>query len=432
VTSPLASAGGTEGAEPSVDLRQVLAAGRSYGTGRLHVECTAGGERLRFSDRLQPGFALELPTRDFEGLAANALDRELLRRGFMRGALPAALRPIADRPREPQDLHYWQFPARTEAAAHAAHAGIPQAHLEGNHIHVYLGLPWATWIDYRGVHRGLPDSVEQELAMQRIRLQSLRRIWNELGCRLRVHTVCQHIHWRRMIKTFKRTGITDIWLSHAPPPAEPIDLLGLKTHPWRLFAVNVEDTSRRRGLEIGKDPASKPLLASFIGAHQSYYLCDIRERLLQLAGEPGFLIEVNDRWHFHEVVYEHQMRGKSLGESYRIDDTVERYNRILSDSVFSLCPSGSGPNSIRLWESLAVGAIPVLLGVAPELPERDREGRKIRWNEIVIRAEGAPLDELAGRLRAVPVEELRRRSRDCRKVFDDLAQQRCFGGGAAQ
>jgi hypothetical protein len=30
-------------------------------------------------------------------------------------------------------------------------------------------------------------------------------------------------------------------------------------------------------------------------------------------------------------------------------------------SVFALCPSGSGPNAIRLWEALGYGAIPVIL-----------------------------------------------------------------------
>ena len=30
-------------------------------------------------------------------------------------------------------------------------------------------------------------------------------------------------------------------------------------------------------------------------------------------------------------------------------------------SVFALCPSGSGPNSIRLWAAFGYGAIPVIL-----------------------------------------------------------------------
>jgi hypothetical protein len=37
-------------------------------------------------------------------------------------------------------------------------------------------------------------------------------------------------------------------------------------------------------------------------------------------------------------------------------------------SVFALCPSGSGPNSIRLWEALGYGAIPVILADRLWLP----------------------------------------------------------------
>ena len=35
--------------------------------------------------------------------------------------------------------------------------------------------------------------------------------------------------------------------------------------------------------------------------------------------------------------------------------------RILRESIFSLCPSGSGANSTRLWESIGCGSIPVVL-----------------------------------------------------------------------
>ena len=37
------------------------------------------------------------------------------------------------------------------------------------------------------------------------------------------------------------------------------------------------------------------------------------------------------------------------------------FTRILQESIFSLCPSGAGPNSTRLWESIGCGSIPVVL-----------------------------------------------------------------------
>ena len=48
--------------------------------------------------------------------------------------------------------------------------------------------------------------------------------------------------------------------------------------------------------------------------------------------------------------------------NYLVDnDASEQFKQVLKDSIFSLCPSGSGPNSIRLWESIAFGSIPVIL-----------------------------------------------------------------------
>jgi hypothetical protein len=50
-------------------------------------------------------------------------------------------------------------------------------------------------------------------------------------------------------------------------------------------------------------------------------------------------------------------------ESHHLDEHDQktfRYNTILSDSVFSLCPLGAGPNTLRFWESIAVGSIPVI------------------------------------------------------------------------
>ena len=58
---------------------------------------------------------------------------------------------------------------------------------------------------------------------------------------------------------------------------------------------------------------------------------------------------------------------------------TRKYNEILLDSVFSLCPSGSGPNSIRFWESLACGSIPVLQADTLDLPY------SIDWDDAIIK-----------------------------------------------
>jgi hypothetical protein len=189
--------------------------------------------------------------------------------------------------------------------------------------------------------------------------------------------------------------------------------------------VNVEDPERRTGLSFGTDPKSKSLLASFVGAHTGAHLSNVRLRLRQLEDQPGFHVRVNDKWHFEDVVYQHQVEGVPLDSTYRIDDSVTRYNRILSDSVFSLCPSGAGPNSLRLWESLAVGSVPVLLGEPVELP-RGGTLPPIDWDAIVLRVPDEQIDQLPALLRRVSLEEVRKRQKLGMEAFEQVRRQRCF------
>jgi hypothetical protein len=57
----------------------------------------------------------------------------------------------------------------------------------------------------------------------------------------------------------------------------------------------------------------------------------------------------------------------------------EEFREVLARSVFSLWPSGSGPNTIRLWESLGAGAIPVVLSDTWQPP-----GNMALWEEGVV------------------------------------------------
>jgi hypothetical protein len=226
-------------------------------------------------------------------------------------------------------------------------------------------------------------------------------------------------HWRRI-------GITDLWLSHAPAGAAQAVPAGICIHPWHLYAVNVQDAERRHGLQVGKDPATKRHLASFIGTHMPHYLSDVRLRLQALAGTPGFEVQVTaEKWHFEDVVYRHQVHHEPLAGSYAVDETVSRYNRLLSDSVFSLCPAGAGPNTLRLWESLAVGSVPVLLGHNPWLPTGGTLA-PIDWDRIVLRVPDEQIGQLPAMLARMPLDEVRERQRRGMQAYEAVRSQRCF------
>jgi hypothetical protein len=308
------------------------------------------------------------------------------------------------------------------------HAVVAHPLLSDDEVHVYLGLPWATWIDKgrkAAWGEGGAVAMQHQLQMLGVQFSGLRHALAALGVRLKVHTVCQHIYWQDMVPAWQRLGVTDVWLSHCPLGAQPSGLHGLTLHPWALYAVNVEDPQRRAGLSLGKDPAARPVLASFVGAHMQHYLSDVRLRLRALADEPGFVVRVTDEWHFEKVVYQHQIGGQPLVPSGLLDDSVASYNRLLSDSVFALCPAGAGPNTLRLWEALAVGAVPVLLGVQPVLP-RGGSLAAVDWERIVLRVPDEQLSSLPQLLRAMPLAERRERQRLGLQAYASVKTQRCF------
>lgn len=394
--------------------------------GRFRVKLVSA-EKLLFRDSLMTG-SRWLPVDAFRGLAPRDRNIAFFRCGFMVGAMSAAMKPVVPRPRHSGDVLFWQYPCRTEAAAWDLHADLIEPLFVDNSMHVYLGLPWATWID-KWRKEALCDegstSMKEQLKWIGVRLSGWKHALGELGVHLKVHTVCQHVEWRDLLPAWQRLGVTDLWLSHCPAGVQAIDVQGPALHPWRLFAVNVEDPSRRQGLHIGRDPEARAVLASFVGAHADAYLSDVRLRLRALADKPGFVVRITERWHFEDVVYRHQILNHPMPVLDDSADAVAGYNALLSDSVFSLCPSGAGPNTLRLWESLAVGTVPVLLGVQPELP-RGGTLDPIDWDSIVLRVTDDQLPGLPQRLRSIPMDEVRRRQRLGMEAFALVQQQRCF------
>ena len=90
------------------------------------------------------------------------------------------------------------------------------------------------------------------------------------------------------------------------------------------------------------------------------------------------------------------------------------YNNILLNSRFSLCPSGTGPNSIRFWESLACGSIPILLSDTLELPYHEL------WDNAIIRCHEKDLENID-----IILEEIRSHKEDemrqnCLTIYNDF------------
>ena len=332
---------------------------------------------------------------------------------------------IVDRPRSTEDCHFWQYPAATERQAHLNHLlmdSTSHVDVQQRRIHTYLGLPWATYID----RKTYPQDV---VAWLRPRLLGLQLLAEANGFELAVHTVCQQIHWRRFLEHFVALGITDLHLSHAEKHLDPArEGWPLRLHSWPLMAVNVEDPTRSAGLMPGRPAGERRYLASFIGAHMRHYRSSVRLRLREAAERSrrkDVLVEVGDEWHFNPIVYTEQVGRQAIAETEarRHEAATRRYNEALTDSVFSLCPEGAGPNTLRVWESLAVGAIPVILADGWLPPSTDCGPGLADCCLFVSEAE---IDGLFDRLASMPVERLSQMQADCRRTYAAMRHRVCF------
>jgi hypothetical protein len=236
----------------------------------------------------------------------------------------------------------WQRPNATEAYA---------AERLGRADH-YLAFPWASWIDIARDHPPPPAPFATTPPTAPLA------------------TVGQHIEM----------------LQHA----------GLRIHAFPLYPVR-----------CATHPGGTPLeqrrwLYSFQGVYRSnLYLTPVRQWILDLPPRGDALVASRSEWHFEQQVYREQVHGQSPDATRHAElaDEAADYAAALQQSVFALCPSGSGPNSIRLWEALGYGAIPVILADTLRLP-----GDPALWHQAALR-----VPETAQAVAALParLEELR-------------------------
>ena len=280
---------------------------------------------------------------------------------------------------------FWQYPVITEKVFWE----------QNKHNQNYIGIPWATIID------------------KNINTEALVRLFGDKVNKDNYNiTCCQHIYFRKLIKVFKAIGIKVLYTPHKVYSENQIDGILLKACP--LYAINIEDENKNKEF-TGVDflTVERNKLYTFQGAYQNGYLSDIRKRIFALEKKPDVEIRYSGDWHFNKIVYsdEHQNKsGKYTVQDKHVYNTVE-YNKLLLDSQFSLCPSGTGPNSIRLWESLAVGTIPVILSDQLELPEHPL------WPKAIIRMLERDLANVDYILRSMSAQEIKERRKNCMTLY---------------
>lgn len=282
---------------------------------------------------------------------------------------------------------FWQYPVITEKTFYLQNKYNPN----------YIGIPWATIIDKR---------------YNMIIIFNLLKPY--LNNRVNSITCCQHISFRKLIPLFKEFGVTTLYTPHKILGEDVIN--GINILPCPLYAVNIEDESRNKEFKnVDYLTCEREFLYSFAGAYDKrWYLTNIRQAIFDMKAHKDAYIRNTGAWHFDNVVYSkiNQNADGIIKDNKQMDDNRLNYNKLLLKSRFSLCPSGSGPNSIRLWESLAVGAIPVVLADTLELPSHDL------WDDTIIRIKEDKLYTLNKILSTISPEKEKRMRENCIKLYD--------------
>ena len=211
----------------------------------------------------------------------------------------------------------------------------------------------------------------------------------------------------------EKNGIKTVYTPHKIIGEDVID--GIEIKPCPLYAVSIEYPNKNKNIkDINFLNYDRPILYSFVGSYSQYYISDIRNKIFQLPKkEDVHIVNRGKEWHFDPIVYNaKQNKNGELNESSSHKEKTYEYNELLLKSKYTLCPSGTGPNSIRFWEAMSVGSIPVLLSDTLELPKHDL------WYNAIIKVKEKDVNTVDAILRKISPEEEEKRRINCLKIYE--------------
>jgi len=244
----------------------------------------------------------------------------------------------------------WQRPAKTEEWVYET---LIEKKVNSMFVE-FIAFPWATLIDL--IERGKFD-----------RAKTFVSALNDLPPKKTLirASACQHISIDKIKDFLFKIKITDFFWAHKIESKNELGVIRL--HPMALFPVAYFESE----IKNVKPNKERKYLYNFVGAYDlKGYISPIRNEILNLPESNRAYILKRKEWHFESTVYKSQINGLVLERS-EIENSklsMNQYREIMQDSVFTLCPSGAGPNSIRLWEALAFESYPIILSDDLDLP----------------------------------------------------------------
>ena len=280
---------------------------------------------------------------------------------------------------------FWQYPAITEEAFYK------QNYSKQN----YLGFPWAT------VH-------DKQIDLNII----YNMILPYIDKNQKYYTCCQHIGFRKFILLWKALNIEVVYAPHKRLNENSIN--GITIKPCPLFAVNIENNlfnSSFKNIDLINN--TRDILYNFVGGYQpADYLSQIRPNIFKMKHPDNCIIKFTGVWHLNDVVFsEKQNHNLELNINSNFKNKTGYYNYLLINSRYTLCPSGSGPNSIRFWEALGAGSIPVLLADTLEIPDHEL------WTKAIIRLPENRLETLPKILEEITIGKEKEMRENCLIIY---------------
>ena len=261
-----------------------------------------------------------------------------------------------------KDIYEWQKPVLTEKYTHDL---LSESPLDADVT--YLSVPWSTLID----KLDFGSAKDKEAAERNI--QELKKL--NLS---NAFTVCQHDRFHLILPALKEMGVNLLFASHmVNQPGYTTKDFFLKTPDIEINAIFLAPVF------CGKPGGDKDILYSFIGSYGKKHISNIRKKIFEDNHDTNAVIIQRSGWQFDLDVYQEQILNNSTSsvQKYINNEKSKFYEEALTRSRFSLCPSGTGPTSIRFLESLGSGAIPVILADTMMFPAI----KEINWADCILK-----------------------------------------------
>jgi hypothetical protein len=261
----------------------------------------------------------------------------------------------------------WQEPAKTEKYAFEQLKALKPSIADT----VYIAFPWATLI----------DALDRDVQLAKYLMDRLESLIQTKPKSKWTVSVCQHINFASHLNLFRTAGITDLYCSHAVTGNYLEN--SIRIWPFQLYPVQHPEDGDILNLQELSKFLQRKFDYSFIGAYTEGYITNARYLIFQHHSKNNnSYIKKRETWHFEQQVYKKQILGKNLTDQDLIIESQngDEYKKIMKMSKFALCPSGAGPNTIRFWEAIEFGCIPILISNQMALP-----GVYGDWADAIIR-----------------------------------------------